>query len=199
MVTRVGISDTGLKIRTADLDAVERAGTPVYVSDLVLKVKLNMKFLSPLCWWWCHTVDVSFHLLDGKQRFHILNWRIHIWIHRSIILSSGLHWPNCWCLNTGFFLQTPCRCPCPVSCPSHKLLTLRNSSSESVVAFCLSDLFLSELPQLLSVWSQLSSLTPWFCLQFLWRKDLHSNCYHGPSLPLLTAFLITTFVAMHYL
>ena len=35
---------------------------------------------------------------------------------------------------------------CPVSCLSHKLLTLRNLSSECVVALDLPDLFLSEFP-----------------------------------------------------
>lgn len=111
--------------------------------DLFLKVKPNLKLLPPLCWWWCHTVEAFFCLLNGEQRSCVTNWRFHILIHRSIIPSSSLQWSNGWCLNNGFFAPTHL---CPVSYLSHKLLTLRSSSPDSVVAFCLPDLSLSELP-----------------------------------------------------
>lgn len=151
-------------------------------------------------------MKVSFCLLDGEQRSCVTNWRFHILIHWSIIPSSSLEWSNGWCLNNGFlaptypvkpttpsllftgesdtcFLQaSPWCCPCPVSRLSHKLLTLRNPSSDWVVAFCLPDLFLSELP---SGWVSEGNCT-------LWHLDFVCN-FSGEKTYILIVMMVCLF------
>lgn len=85
---------------------------------------------------WCHTEEPSFHLVYSVQKSFVMNQRFHLLqLDMSNLLLEVF--------SSHLLMITTLNC-CSVRRLSHKLLTLRPLSSDSVVPLVVPDLFLWE-------------------------------------------------------